>query len=191
MTAAAPLRAALAYLLRPLQTGRTRPWITSSHAPGHSVDDIEQHSCSAGGQQTAESSLGEPPAAVATRTRPSGSTGRSWTGRPRYASAVIPPIECPARVSGPVTFRHGQHLGEVSSESVDPVGVHFCTGRTAVAAVIVGDDSNAVTPPTHQVADLECPARLSQTKTVQQDDRVVREHRQSRSPGPPAARRHS
>ena len=82
-------------------------------------------------------------------------------------------------MSGPVTFRTASDLGEVRSESVDPVGVHICTGRTAVAAVIVGDDSYVVAPPPHQVADLECPARLCQTKTVQQDDRVVTRNRQS------------
>ncbi|OHV04041.1 hypothetical protein BKN37_11985 [Mycobacterium talmoniae] len=45
------------------------------------------------------------PAAVATRTTWCGSTGRRWAGRPRYANAVIPPIECPTNVTIPVTSR--------------------------------------------------------------------------------------
>src|ERR1700739_1725913 len=39
-----------------------------------------------------------------------------------------------------------------------------------MAAVIVGDDSYPAAPPMQQVTDLRCPARLCQTKAVQQND---------------------
>ena len=70
-------------------------------------------------------------------------------------------------------MQSGEDLGEVGGKAVDSVGTHRGAGRTAVATVVVGDDSNGVTPPTLQLSDLGCPARLCQAKTVQQKDGMV------------------
>jgi hypothetical protein len=78
----------------------------------------------------------------------------------------------PRQRQRPVHAQNRQDVGEVGGEPVDPVGVHVGAGRTAVSAVIVGDDSHAVAPPADQVTDLKCPAGLRQAQAVQQDDGV-------------------
>ena len=84
------------------------------------------------------------PAAVASRTRPRGSTGRSALGAQVKASAVIPPIEWPTRVKRPATLERSEDLGEVTSQLVNVVGVGVGVAGSAVASVVVADYPDAV-----------------------------------------------